>query len=182
MSKPRPLILRVKSRVRLSFFSSLAGWSVGMVLLASAALIPSKKTVDFADFLGYLLLASVCTYICVMVVWFFVLLPLSLFVPARSFLWKPWILTILGVLSGPIIAIAYAVVKMGKTPASLTDLSDYLLIFILPAVMGGTTCYVGARLNTSWDREFEADVKAGKLDTLGKEADKDFDAGRCKPL
>jgi hypothetical protein len=34
----------------------------------------------------------------------------------------------------------------------------------------------------AWDREFEADVKAGKLDALGKEADKDFEAGHCKPL
>jgi hypothetical protein len=34
----------------------------------------------------------------------------------------------------------------------------------------------------AWDREFEADVKSGKLDALGKEADKDFEAGRCNPL
>ena len=34
----------------------------------------------------------------------------------------------------------------------------------------------------AWDREFEADVKAGKLDALGKEADADFEAGRRKPL
>jgi hypothetical protein len=34
----------------------------------------------------------------------------------------------------------------------------------------------------AWDREFEADVKAGKLDSLGQEADRDFEAGRCKPL
>ncbi len=34
----------------------------------------------------------------------------------------------------------------------------------------------------AWDREFEADVKSGKLDALGKEADEDFEAGRCKPL
>jgi hypothetical protein len=33
-----------------------------------------------------------------------------------------------------------------------------------------------------WDREFEADVKAGKLDALGREADKAFKAGRCKPF
>ena len=33
-----------------------------------------------------------------------------------------------------------------------------------------------------WDREFEADVKSGKLDALGEEADRDFEAGRCKPL
>lgn len=34
----------------------------------------------------------------------------------------------------------------------------------------------------AWDRQFEADVKAGKLDKLGEEADRDFEAGRCKPL
>ena len=33
-----------------------------------------------------------------------------------------------------------------------------------------------------WDQEFEADVKSGKLDAVGKEADRDFEAGRCKPL
>lgn len=33
-----------------------------------------------------------------------------------------------------------------------------------------------------WDREFESDVKAGKLDALGREADQDFEAGRCQPL
>ena len=34
----------------------------------------------------------------------------------------------------------------------------------------------------AWDREFEADVKAGKLDALGREADADFEAGRCIPI
>ena len=39
-----------------------------------------------------------------------------------------------------------------------------------------------AYLADGWDREFEVDIKAGKLDALGQEADKDFEAGRCKPL
>jgi hypothetical protein len=34
----------------------------------------------------------------------------------------------------------------------------------------------------AWDREFEVDVKSGKLDSLGKEADREFEAGDCKPL
>ncbi len=34
----------------------------------------------------------------------------------------------------------------------------------------------------AWDRQIESDVKAGKLDALIKEADEDFDAGRCRPL
>jgi hypothetical protein len=33
-----------------------------------------------------------------------------------------------------------------------------------------------------WDREFVADVRDGKLDRLGQQADADFEAGRCTPL
>ena len=33
-----------------------------------------------------------------------------------------------------------------------------------------------------WDRQFEADVKAGRLDRAGARADRDFDEGRCTPF
>jgi hypothetical protein len=33
-----------------------------------------------------------------------------------------------------------------------------------------------------WDRQIEADVAAGKLDRLAKQADEDFEAGRCTEL
>jgi hypothetical protein len=34
----------------------------------------------------------------------------------------------------------------------------------------------------AWDAQLEADVRAGKLDHLAKQADDHFDAGRCTPL
>jgi hypothetical protein len=34
----------------------------------------------------------------------------------------------------------------------------------------------------AWDRQIEADIKSGRLDQAGQQADADFDAGRCKPL
>lgn len=37
-------------------------------------------------------------------------------------------------------------------------------------------------LATAWDRRFEKDVEAGRLDEAGRRADADFDAGRCTPL
>ncbi len=37
-------------------------------------------------------------------------------------------------------------------------------------------------LDDDWDRDIERDAAAGKLDRLFDEADRDFDAGRCKPL
>ena len=33
-----------------------------------------------------------------------------------------------------------------------------------------------------WDRQIEADALAGRLDALGREADREFEAGRCRPL
>lgn len=33
-----------------------------------------------------------------------------------------------------------------------------------------------------WDRQIEADVRAGRLDEAALRADADFDAGRCTPL
>ena len=34
----------------------------------------------------------------------------------------------------------------------------------------------------AWDKQFEKDVKAGRLDHLGKKAREDFRAGRCTDL
>lgn len=34
----------------------------------------------------------------------------------------------------------------------------------------------------AWDRQFEVDVKAGRLDKLGQEALDDLEAGRCQSL
>jgi len=33
-----------------------------------------------------------------------------------------------------------------------------------------------------WDRQMEADASSGKLDKLFDEADREFEAGRCKEL
>ena len=33
-----------------------------------------------------------------------------------------------------------------------------------------------------WDRQIEEDIKAGRLDSAGKRADEDFEAGRCTAL
>ena len=33
-----------------------------------------------------------------------------------------------------------------------------------------------------WDRQIEADAVAGRLDAAAKQADDDFEAGRCTPL
>lgn len=37
-------------------------------------------------------------------------------------------------------------------------------------------------LAEQWDRRIEADIRAGRLDTAGRRADEEFEAGRCTPL
>jgi hypothetical protein len=37
-------------------------------------------------------------------------------------------------------------------------------------------------VSTQWDKQFESDVASGKLERLGRKADKDFESGRCTPL
>ena len=37
-------------------------------------------------------------------------------------------------------------------------------------------------LADAWDRRIEADILAGRLDEIGRCADADFEAGRCRPL
>ena len=37
-------------------------------------------------------------------------------------------------------------------------------------------------LANQWDQRIEADIPAGRLDTAGRRADEDFEAGRCTPL
>lgn len=33
-----------------------------------------------------------------------------------------------------------------------------------------------------WDRQIEADIRAGRLDAAGNRADEHFEAGKCTPL
>ena len=42
--------------------------------------------------------------------------------------------------------------------------------------------FIRERDEDAWDKQFEEDVAAGKLDQLAKKADEDFEAGRCTPL
>lgn len=34
----------------------------------------------------------------------------------------------------------------------------------------------------AWDRQIEHDALAGRFDALGEQADREFEAGRCRPL
>jgi hypothetical protein len=37
-------------------------------------------------------------------------------------------------------------------------------------------------LAETWDRQIEEDIRADRLEEAGRQADAEFEAGRCKPL
>ena len=37
-------------------------------------------------------------------------------------------------------------------------------------------------LADQWDQRIESDILAGRLDAAGRQADEEFEAGRCTPL
>lgn len=43
-------------------------------------------------------------------------------------------------------------------------------------------CWIDEYRAEQWDRQIEADIRAGRLDEAGRRADADFEAGRCTPL
>jgi len=51
-----------------------------------------------------------------------------------------------------------------------------------PADFAEFTRWLDEISETKWDQRFAADVKAGKLDALGKKAIEHFEAGRCTEL
>ena len=44
------------------------------------------------------------------------------------------------------------------------------------------TTWLDEMMADEWDRQIEADAKAGRLEHLVKEASADYEAGRCRPF
>ena len=90
-------------------------------------------------------------------VWFFLVLPLTLLIPDKSFLWKSRILSIIGLFAGPLICGAYQASNLAYAKTH-TDLRiyeppvTYILHTFYPfgfmsVFIGFTTCLVSAKLH-----------------------------------
>ncbi len=64
---------------------------------------------------------------------------------------------------------------------SLTELEQEVRK-LAPKDLAEFTRWLDTYTAAQWDNRFEQDVAAGKLDRLGRQADTDFEAGRCAEL
>ena len=162
MSKPQSLSAWIFSRVVLSLLAALAGWGGGMVYwilwaLSNSVFRPEDQAlVNLGS--GAVLLVVIGLYMgfYILIVWLFALLPLMLFVPDQSFLWKPGTLTLIGFFTGPIIVCISAAVHIAQLKSSsdlrIYDQNAYLISILVPfgipaAIVGGATCFAGAILH-----------------------------------
>jgi len=51
-----------------------------------------------------------------------------------------------------------------------------------PADLAAFAQWFEKYLADAWDDRIEEDIRAGRLNEAGRQADADFEAGRCKPL
>jgi hypothetical protein len=143
----------LKRRVRLSFLAALTGWAAFMLVCLALCLIDllSRSAVGTNPWIA-LLWVGMGSGLVVLALWLVVLVPLFL-VPNDSFLWKPGILTLLGVVTGPIIVCMGAIYSLKSNPTiRIYDPAVYLMGGVvfpgLPsAIIGGVTGMMAARLH-----------------------------------
>jgi hypothetical protein len=64
---------------------------------------------------------------------------------------------------------------------SVQELEDAILQ-LSPVEFAQLARWIDEYRADQWDRQIEADIHAGRLDEAARQADEDFDAGRCTPL
>lgn len=53
---------------------------------------------------------------------------------------------------------------------------------LTPADLARFSAWFEVYLAAKWDRQLEAHIVAGRLDRAARQADDDFEAGKCTPL
>jgi hypothetical protein len=146
MSKPQSLLSWIGSRLLLSFLSALAGWATGMIFFAAlifdTSLLGSTYKFDELLFIGIILGPYVLE------IWLVALLPLSLLVPEKSFLWKPGSLILIGIFAGPlIVGVGNAIQLREGLFATTTPYSGWLTLAIPASIVSMATCATGTFLH-----------------------------------
>jgi hypothetical protein len=153
---------KIVCALRISFLAVLAGWSAGMVIPFFGALCASlfhpeeQGVLNLGSGIVWLVVIGLYMAAVVLVVWILALFPLTLFAPNHSFLWKPAVLSTIGLFTGPaIVAIAgivqtYHAVKYNSL--QVNNWPVYVLtsspLAIFAAIIAGVTCLTLALLHS----------------------------------
>ena len=131
-----------KSRLVLgSFLAMVIGWLVAIVLLGSAYAFDYIHHHDQSSWNRLWIMPlwfSVAIWVFALPVWLVVLLPLSLFLPVSSALWRWPICAACGAIAGAL------VVALIFPPPAQGVVIQIWFPYILGAIVGGVTCLAGS--------------------------------------
>ena len=127
-------------RILGSFLAAAVGWIPPVLLLVIIGLIDWRHTsvtgwggtIAFALIFGKFVFGT----------WLFVLLPLYLFVPLRSVLWRWPVCTACGAVCGALILFFYW--RLLRLPVTAHEIRDEMPSLIVAAFVGATACLFGS--------------------------------------
>jgi MFS family permease len=130
-------------RVLGSVVATLSGWIAGWIALVLLGGYGSDffhhwRALSLGEALGFFAFMAIW----IVPVWAVVLVPLYLFVPRKSFLWKPFVCVPLGSLAGYLVMQTWFAIEdySSRHPIDL-----YVWLSIPAAIVGGITCLVGTQ-------------------------------------
>lgn len=161
MIKSQTFIAWMCNRIALAFLSVFAGWGICLLFFLVTGLITlvtgSKDHLFLGDgdllswtsLIEGLFIIALATGPPFLFIWVFIWVPLTLLVPGKSSLWEPRYLTPCGIVAGPLLVVVFLLYSSGGVSSSAggLELAQSFFCLIAPAIVGGFTCYVGARLN-----------------------------------
>jgi hypothetical protein len=121
----------------------LSGWLAAMIFLEATTLVELMQEPHYVVpdtlYVAPITITIIMSYF-VIPVWLFVLIPLYLFVPPSSVLWRLPVCTTCGVLAG-ILIIAF---WMPGVPGFGGLAVEAWWFYAFAAIVGGVTCFIGA--------------------------------------
>ena len=124
-----------------SFVAVLCGWGAGILfalLWAAVGLVLHPGQIPVAALIAAPWIVALGSVSFILPVWLLLLVPLYFFIPRSSPLWRLPVCTVLGALAGVCIVAIFLSRPDVNPPESI------LSWYILAAVIGGVTCFVGS--------------------------------------
>jgi len=132
----------------------LAGWCAGLLFVEATVIVENLR---YSDYTWDAVLHTPITYIGAFIyftvpVWLLLLVPLYLFVPSSSSLWRWPVCTICGALAGYLILLGFFGVVAGwptqqpnlDRPTVSSFFTGPWVLYVTAAIVGGVTCFTGS--------------------------------------
>ncbi len=134
---------RIAKQILGTVVAVLSGWFSAMLFLEAMALIQLLQQPHYivpdALWVAPITVSIVMAYF-VVPVWLLLLIPLYLFVPASSALWRLPVCSACGVVAGLVIVGLW----LRGIPGVRGVASEAWSLYVIAAIVGGVTCFIGA--------------------------------------